>query len=248
MTEQNKKTRFINLGLKDYKETWDYQEELFKEQVDRKIANRKLPEDEQTPTDNVVLFCQHPHVYTLGKSGKPEHLLLDTAGLEEKDASYYKINRGGDITYHGPGQLVGYPIIDLDNFFTDIHKYLRFLEEAIILTCADYGVKAGRIDGLTGVWIDFEDMDKARKICAMGVKCSRWVTMHGFAFNVTADLNYFGNIIPCGIDDKAVTSLDKEVGYTPDMKEVEDRKNIGGLEYGWSRTGGDWSKTGGGLE
>ena len=219
--KQNKHTKFINLGLKDYKETWDYQEKLFKTQVDRKIANRKATKENQTPTENLVIFCQHPHVYTLGKSGKPEHLLLDQQGLLEKQAKYYKINRGGDITYHGPGQLVGYPIIDLDNFFTDIHKYLRFLEEAIILTLKDYGIDGGRIDGLTGVWIDYEDMDKARKICALGVKCSRWVTMHGFAFNVSADLDYFGNIVPCGIDDKAVTSLDKELGYVPDMQEVE---------------------------
>ena len=207
----------------DYQEAWDYQEELFKKSVDRKIANRKLPEEEQLSTDNYLIFCQHPHVYTLGKSGKPEHLLLDEAGLVEKHAQYYKINRGGDITYHGPGQIVGYPILDLDNFFTDIHKYLRFLEEAIILTLKDYGITAGRIDGLTGVWIDFEDEDKARKICAMGVKSSRWVTMHGFAFNVHADLNYFGYIIPCGIDDKAVTSLDRELGYKPQIEEVEEK-------------------------
>ena len=220
---QNKKTKFIHLGLMDYQEAWDYQEELFKKSVDRKIANRKLPEEEQLSTDNYLIFCQHPHVYTLGKSGKPEHLLLDEAGLVEKHAQYYKINRGGDITYHGPGQIVGYPILDLDNFFTDIHKYLRFLEEAIILTLKDYGITAGRIDGLTGVWIDFEDEDKARKICAMGVKSSRWVTMHGFAFNVHADLNYFGYIIPCGIDDKAVTSLDRELGYKPQIEEVEEK-------------------------
>ena len=220
---QNRHTKFINLGLKDYKQTWDYQEALFKTQVDRKIANRKLPDEEQTPTENLVIFCQHPHVYTLGKSGKPEHLLLDQQGLIEKEAKYYKINRGGDITYHGPGQLVGYPIIDLDNFFTDIHKYLRYLEEAVILTLKDYGIEGGRIDGLTGVWIDYKDKDKARKICALGVKCSRWVTMHGFAFNVTADLDYFGNIVPCGIDDKAVTSLDKELGHAPDMQEVENQ-------------------------
>ncbi|MEQ9302525.1 MAG: lipoyl(octanoyl) transferase LipB [Marinoscillum sp.] len=223
MLAQNKKTRFINLGLRDYKETWDYQEELFKKQVDRKIANRKLPESEQTPTENILLFCQHPHVYTLGKSGKPENLLLDNQGLMEKDAKYYKINRGGDITYHGPGQIVGYPILDLDNFFTDIHKYLRYLEEAIILTLADYKIDAGRIPGLTGVWLDHMDESKARKICAMGVKCSRWITMHGFAFNVTADLDYFNNIIPCGIDDKAVTSLDRELGYSPDLSDVENR-------------------------
>lgn len=207
----------------DYQQAWDYQEELFQQTVNRKIENRKLPEEEQATTDNYLIFCQHPHVFTLGKSGKPEHLLLNEAQLEEKEAQYYKINRGGDITYHGPGQIVGYPILDLDNFFTDIHKYLRYLEEAIILTLQDYGVKAGRIDGLTGVWIDGENPLKARKICAMGVKSSRWVTMHGFAFNVHADLNYFGYIVPCGIEDKAVTSLDREIGYPPPMSEVEAR-------------------------
>jgi lipoyl(octanoyl) transferase len=220
---QNKKTKFIHLGLMDYQEAWDYQEAVFKRSVDQKIANRKLPESEQKAVDNYLIFCQHPHVFTLGKSGKPEHLLLDEHGLDEKEASYYKINRGGDITYHGPGQIVGYPILDLDNFFTDIHKYLRYLEEAIILTLKDYGVVGGRIPGLTGVWIDHEDEANTRKICALGVKSSRWVTMHGFAFNVHADLNYFGYIVPCGIDDKAVTSLDKELGFKPEMAEVEHR-------------------------
>ncbi|MFY0607892.1 MAG: lipoyl(octanoyl) transferase LipB [Cyclobacteriaceae bacterium] len=221
MSTQNKKTKFIHLGLMDYQEAWDYQEQLFKASVDQKIANRKMPEEEQMETSNHLIFCQHPHVFTLGKSGKPEHLLLDEKGLEEKSASYYPINRGGDITYHGPGQIVGYPILDLDNFFTDIHKYLRYLEEAVILTLAEYGVAGGRIDGLTGVWIDFEDESKARKICALGVKSSRWVTMHGFAFNVNVNLDYFGFIVPCGIDDKAVTSLNKELGHDLDMAEVE---------------------------
>ncbi len=205
----------------DYQEAWDYQEQLFKKSVDQKIENRKLPDNEQKQTENYMIFCQHPHVFTLGKSGKPEHLLLDEQGLKEKSATYFPINRGGDITYHGPGQIVGYPILDLDNFFTDIHKYLRFLEEAVILTLADYGVAGGRIDGLTGVWIDFEDESKARKICALGVKSSRWVTMHGFAFNVNVNLDYFGYIVPCGIDDKAVTSFNKELGYDLDMAEVE---------------------------
>jgi lipoyl(octanoyl) transferase len=218
---QNKKTKFIHLGLKDYKETWDYQEEIFKKTVDLKIANRKLEDDQQTPTDNYLIFVYHPHVYTLGKSGDPENLLLDEEGLTKHSATYYKINRGGDITYHGPGQIVGYPILDLDNFFTDIHKYLRFLEEAVILTLADYGLDAGRIKGLTGVWLDYDDEEKARKICAMGVKSSRWVTMHGFAFNVNTDLNYFNHIIPCGIDDKAVTSLEAELGARRDIAEVE---------------------------
>ena len=172
---KNKQTKFIHLGLKDYQETWDYQEELFKGVVAQKITNRKLPEEEQTATPNYLIFVEHPHVYTLGKSGKEEHLLLDSRALAAKEATFYRINRGGDITYHGPGQIVGYPILDLDNFFTDIHKYLRYLEEAIILTLAEYQIAAGRIDGLTGVWIDWEDAEKARKICAMGVKSSRWV-------------------------------------------------------------------------
>jgi len=222
----NKKTKFIDLGLIDYKEGWDYQEKLFLEVVNLKIANRSLEPEAQKETPNYLIFCSHPHVYTLGKSGDQNHLLLDDSGLSEKEATFYKINRGGDITYHGPGQLVGYPILDLDNFFTDIHKYLRYLEEAVILTLADYGVVGGRIEGLTGVWIDFEDKVNARKICALGVKTSRWVTMHGFAFNVHTDLSYFNNIIPCGIDDKAVTSLEKELGKKPDLVEVEEKLKL----------------------
>ncbi len=218
---QNKKVLFQKLGLIDYQTAWDYQEKLHAEIVDIKIKNRKLAPDEQQVTPNYLLFCQHPHVYTLGKSGKPEHLLLDEEGLEKYQAQYYKINRGGDITYHGQGQLVGYPIIDLDNFFTDIHKYMRYLEEAVIRTCADYGIAAGRIDGLTGVWIDYIEQQNPRKICAMGVKASRWVTMHGFALNVNTDLSYFGHIVPCGIDDKAVTSISQELGRSIDLDEVE---------------------------
>ena len=217
----SKKTNFIHLGLKDYKEAWDFQEELFKKTVDQKIANRKLPEPEQTITDNYLIFCYHPHVYTLGKSGDENHLLANEAFLKAKNATFYKINRGGDITYHGPGQIVGYPILDLDHFFTDIHKYLRFLEEAVILTLQEYGILGGRIDGLTGVWLDVEDANKARKICALGVKSSRWVTMHGFAFNVNTDLEYFNHIVPCGIQDKAVTSLQKELGKEINLAEVE---------------------------
>ena len=216
----NKKTVFRDLGLIDYQAAWDEQERLFADTVQLKIANRKRPEEEQLPTPNYLLFCSHPHVYTLGKSGKPENLLLDEAGLEAKEAKYYKINRGGDITYHGPGQLVGYPILDLDNFFTDIHKYLRLLEESVILTLAEYGLDAGRIEGLTGVWLDHIDQKKPRKICALGVKSSRWVTMHGFAFNINANLDYFSNIIPCGIEDKAVTSMEKELGRQLDEAEV----------------------------
>jgi lipoyl(octanoyl) transferase len=219
----NKRVEFRDLGKMDYQEAWDFQESVFARTVSKKIKNRSLPTDQQETTDNFVFFVEHPHVYTLGKSGKEENLLLDEKGLEKHNAKYYKINRGGDITYHGPGQLVGYPILDLDNFFTDIHKYLRFLEEAIIRTLSDYQIEAGRIEGLTGVWIDHLEQKNPRKICAMGVKSSRWVTMHGFAFNVNPDLNYFGHIIPCGIDDKAVTSLSKELGGDVDINEVKEK-------------------------
>ncbi len=219
----NKTTQFIHLGLKDYQEAWDYQEKLFKETVDQKISNRKLSEEEQVETKNYLIFCQHPHVYTLGKSGDENHLLANEAFLKEKEATFYKINRGGDITYHGPGQIVGYPILDLDHFFTDIHKYLRSLEEAVILTLKEYGIDSGRVDGLTGVWLDGGVPGKARKICALGVKSSRWVTMHGFAFNVNTNLEYFNYIVPCGIQDKAVTSLEKELGQKMDIKEVEEK-------------------------
>ncbi len=205
----NKKIDLQNLGYKDYKETWDYQENLFKEILDIKIKNRRQDLNETTP--NYLLMVEHPHVYTLGKSGDIKNLLISEAELEKRQATYYKINRGGDITYHGPGQLVGYPILDLDNFFTDIHKYLRFLEETIILTLADYGLKAERSKGETGVWLDV-GTPFARKICAMGVRASRWVTMHGFALNVNSDLGYFDHIIPCGIEGKAVTSLNVELG------------------------------------
>jgi len=220
---QNKQVLFRHLGLKDYQQAWDEQETLLKKTLEVKTANRDLGPENQKLTENYLLFCQHPHVYTLGKSGKESHLLIDEAGLATKKASFYKINRGGDITYHGPGQIVGYPILDLDNFFTDIHKYLRCLEEAVILTLQEYNITSGRIAGFTGVWIDFEEAEKARKICALGVKCSRWVTMHGFAFNVNTDLEYFKNIIPCGIEDKAVTSLEKELGKKVDMAEVEEK-------------------------
>ncbi|MTI41171.1 lipoyl(octanoyl) transferase LipB [Fulvivirga lutimaris] len=227
----NKKVKFINLGLIDYQQAWDYQTEIFDDIVKLKIENRKEDLPDQKATSNYLLFCEHPHVYTLGKSGSEDNLLLDEAGLAEKEARFYKINRGGDITYHGPGQIVGYPILDLDNFFTDIHKYLRLLEEAVILTLAHYSIEAGRIDGLTGVWLDYEKQENPRKICALGVKSSRWVTMHGFAFNVNANLDYFNNIIPCGIDDKAVTSLNKELGRDLDIEEVEQilKKNIANL-------------------
>jgi lipoyl(octanoyl) transferase len=224
MNQITKKTvEFRDLGWMDYQEAWTYQENLFADIVAKKIQNRNLPEDQQVTTPNYLLFVEHPHVYTLGKSGKPEHLLLDATGLEANAATYYKINRGGDITYHGPGQLVGYPILDLDHFFTDIHRYLRYLEEAIILTLAEYGVSAGRIEGLTGVWLDHDTLKNPRKICALGVKSSRWVTMHGFAFNLNVDLSYFGHIVPCGIDDKAVTSLHLELGHRVDVQEVKQK-------------------------
>lgn len=208
---------FEDLGLIDYKEAWDYQEKLFKENIDLKIRIRNGEIDLETK--NYLLFCEHPHVYTLGKSGSEENLLLKEDELNEKGATYYRINRGGDITYHGPGQLVAYPIFDLDQFFTDIHKYMRFLEEAVISTLAHFGISSGRVEGLTGVWIE-GDSPRARKICAMGVKSSRWVTMHGIGFNVNSDLNYFSHIIPCGIDDKAVTSMQQELGHPLNMVEV----------------------------
>lgn len=213
----NKKVVLQDLGQKDYKDTWDYQEELFAGIVNQKIQKRENPSVE---TDNFFLFVEHPHVYTLGKSGDISNLLLSEKQLEAKGATFYKINRGGDITYHGPGQIVGYPILDLENFFTDIHKYLRLLEEAIILTLVEYGIASDRSEGETGVWLGV-GTPFARKICAMGVRASRWVTMHGFALNVNADLGYFDNIIPCGIKGKAVTSLHVELGREIDEEEVK---------------------------
>jgi len=207
-----------DLGLIDYKQAWDIQEELLKAAVECKILNRK--NDTEIVPEQHLLFCEHPHVYTLGKSGVAENLLLDEAHLQLIDAQYYKINRGGDITYHGPGQLVMYPILDLEQFFTDIHKYMRFLEEAVIRTLAHFQLNATRFDGLTGVWLD-ADTPRARKICAMGVKCSRWITMHGIALNVNPDLSYFGNIVPCGIQDKAVTSMNQELGHDVEIAEVQ---------------------------
>ena len=217
----NKNVALQDLGLKDYKEAWDYQELLFQQTVDLKIKNRR--EDTHVPTPNHFLFVEHPHVYTLGKSGDIQNLLVDEEKLAEKGAKFYKINRGGDITYHGPGQIVGYPILDLDNFFTDIHKFLRFLEEMVILTLAEYGLKAERSEGETGVWLDV-GTPFARKICAMGVRASRWVTMHGFALNVNSDLGYFDLMIPCGIRGKAVTSLNVELGKQKvDVDEVKEK-------------------------
>ena len=217
----NKKVQLQDLGNKDYKETWDYQESLFKEIVDIKIQNRK--DNSQLPTPNFLLYVEHPHVYTLGKSGDLSNLLLSEKQLAAKGATFYKINRGGDITYHGPGQSVGYPILDLENFFPDIHKYLRLLEEVIILTLAEYNIIGERSQGETGVWLGV-GTPFIRKICAMGVRASRWVTMHGFALNVNADLGYFDNIIPCGIKGKAVTSLNVELGIDKvDEKELKEK-------------------------
>lgn len=215
----NKKVQLQDLGNKDYKATWDYQEELFA----KVVAQKKLKREEPTiVTDNYFLLVEHPHVYTLGKSGDFSNLLLSEKQLEAKGATFHKINRGGDITYHGPGQIVGYPILDLENFFTDIHKYLRFLEEVIILTLAEYGLQCERSDGETGVWLGV-GTPFARKICAMGVRASRWVTMHGFALNANADLGFFDNIIPCGIKGKAVTSMHAELGELVDVEEVKEK-------------------------
>jgi len=225
----NKRVGIQDLGLKDYKETWDYQEQLFKEVIDIKIRNRR--EDAGLETPNHLLFVEHPHVYTLGKSGDYSNLLVDEKELDKRGASFYKINRGGDITYHGPGQIVGYPILDLDNFFTDIHKYLRFLEEMVILTLEEYGLQGERSPGETGVWLDV-GTPFARKICAMGVRASRWVTMHGFALNVNTNLGYFDLMIPCGIKGKAVTSLSAELGNSDiPMGEVKQKllKHFGNL-------------------
>ena len=216
----NKKVAFEDLGFRDYKEVWDEQEALFQQILDIKIKNRRQGTD--LPTPNHFLFVEHPHVYTLGKSGDPANLLVSEDTLAEKGARFYKINRGGDITYHGPGQVVGYPVLDLDNFFTDIHKYLRLLEEMVIRTLADYGLDGDRSEGETGVWLDV-GTPRARKICAMGVRASRWVTMHGFALNVNTDLSYFDLMIPCGIQGKGVTSLSAELGRYLPMDAVKAR-------------------------
>ena len=220
MSEKNKGILCEDLGLIDYKICWDYQEELQQKIVAQKTLNRSLTETAQQPTNNYILFVEHPHVYTLGKSGEEKNLLISAEVLKRINATYYKINRGGDITYHGPGQMVVYPILDLENFFTDIHKYLRLLEETVIKILADYNIKSGRSTGETGVWLD-ADTPKARKICAIGVHCSRWVTKHGLAFNINTYMSYFQHIVPCGITDKAVTSLEKELGRKVEMEEVK---------------------------
>jgi lipoyl(octanoyl) transferase len=220
---QNRTVEFRHLGNIDYQEAWDYQSRLFDDIVEQKKANYSLPVEEQRLCPNYLLFCSHPHVFTLGKTGSFQHLLLNEQQMKDKGISFYKINRGGDITYHGPGQIVGYPILDLDNFFTDIGRYIRSIEEVVIRTLAEYGLDAGRIEGLTGVWLGYKTGEVPRKICAIGVRTSRWVTMHGFAFNINTDLQYFNYIVPCGIKDKAVTSLAKEMGHEVDIKEVEEK-------------------------
>ena len=220
---------FRDLGLIDYQQAWDHQEKLFSELVDTKLYNRTAAVLKEQ--NHYLLFCEHPHVFTLGRSGDEKNLVTAESELSKINATFYKNNRGGDITYHGPGQIVGYPILDLDYFFTDIHKYLRLLEEAVILTLKHYNIESGRIAGCTGVWLDRDKGSKARKICALGIRCSRWVTMHGFAFNINTDLSYFNNIVPCGITDKAVTSLEKELGHRVDIEEVKVllKNNIGEL-------------------
>lgn len=210
--------QFIDLGLIDYQKAWDYQTELFDQTIQQKIALRNGNSD-ITP-QNYLIFCEHPHVYTIGKSGATENLLLNESALKEKNATFYQSNRGGDITYHGPGQLVAYPIFDLDQFFPDIHKYMRFLEEAVISTLREFDILGDRLEGYTGVWIE-PTSPQARKICAMGVKSSRWVTMHGIGFNIQSDLSYFSHIVPCGIADKAVTSMEKELGNSVDFERVK---------------------------
>ncbi|MAZ35946.1 lipoyl(octanoyl) transferase LipB [Salibacteraceae bacterium] len=210
------------LGLIEFKDSWDYQEQLCKSNVEVKLKQRKI-RDFKGDTSHHLIFCEHPLVYTLGKSGDESNLLAEQDTLKELGITYHKINRGGDITHHGPGQLVAYPILDLEKFFTDIHKYLRYLEEAVILTLKDYGINAGRYEGYTGVWLEAKDPLKVRKICAMGIRCSRWITMHGLALNVNNDLSFFKNIIPCGIEDKQVTSIEKELGRKVDITEVSNK-------------------------
>ncbi len=214
---------FRDLGMMEYQDAWKYQENLFAQIIAQKMSNREVLDNRISPTKNYLLFCEHPPVYTLGKSGSEKNLLISKQELHENNIGYFPINRGGDITFHGPGQLVGYPILDLDNFFTDVHKYLRLLEEAIILTLSDFGLLGERYPGYTGVWLDANHPEKARKICAMGVRCSRWVTMHGFALNVSTNLDYFNQIVPCGISNKAVTSMEKECAKKIEMDLVKER-------------------------
>ena len=221
----NKKIAFQDLGLIDYRTAWDFQEKLFQETIEIKTKNRTAElnsDDTRLATNNHLLLCEHSPVFTLGKSGKMNHLLASTDILNQRKISFFQTNRGGDITFHGPEQIVGYPILDLENYFTDIGKYMRCLEEVIIQTLAEYGLHGGRSKGETGVWLDV-DKPRARKICAMGVRCSRWVTMHGWAFNINTDLSYFDLIVPCGIANKGVTSLEKELGHKIDLQEVKEK-------------------------
>ena len=213
--------QYIDLGLIDYKKAWDYQENIFSEFLKIKSKNRDLPENEQIEISNKLIFCEHPHVYTLGKSGQQNNLLISDELLKKIEATYYKINRGGDITYHGPGQIVGYPIIDLEKFNLQVKQYIANLEQSIILALAEFGIQGGRLPGATGVWLD-SDNAKARKICAIGVKASRFITMHGFAFNINTNLEYFNYINPCGFVDKGVTSMEKELGKKVDYVAVKD--------------------------
>lgn len=217
----NHETEVIDLGQIDYQKAWDYQTRLFNEILAIKSENRSRESADQAATKNYFIFCEHPHVFTLGKSGDEKNLLIQKENLSSIQASYFATNRGGDITYHGPGQIVVYPVLDLENFFTDIHRYMRTLEEAVIQTLAEFSIPSGRIAGLTGVWLDIDNKMKARKICALGVKTSRWVTLHGLAMNVNTDLNYFDYIVPCGISDKAVTSMKKELRKDQNMEEIK---------------------------
>lgn len=221
-TEHKQEVELMDAGLMDYKKAWDIQEKLNQQNVQIKLNQRKIP-DFKEDTKHTLIFCEHPPVYTLGKSGSIENLLLDSQELDNLGAKYYKINRGGDITHHGPGQFVMYPIFDLEKIYTDIHRFLRELEEVVILTLQEYGIQSGRYPGYTGVWLDADNDEKARKICAMGIRCSRWVTMHGIALNVNNDLSFFKHIVPCGIKDKDVTSMQKELDYEVDMQEFKQR-------------------------
>ena len=222
-----KQVKFEDLGLIDYKDAWDYQEKKFSEYIKIKGENRDLPNSRQKEIEGNVLFCEHPHVYTLGKSGEQNNLLINDEFLNKIQATYFKTNRGGDITYHGPGQIVGYPVIDLERFNLQVKQYIANLEESIILVLKEFGIEAGRLQGATGVWLD-SDTSKARKICAIGVKASRFITMHGFALNVNTNLEYFNHINPCGFIDKGVTSMEKELGKRQNLERVKDvlRKKI----------------------
>ena len=217
----SRKVKYTDLGIIDYKEAWDFQEELFKKTIDQKLNNQSLADGTKLQSEYNLLFCEHPHVYTLGKSGEEQNLLISGIELRAKNASFYKTNRGGDITYHGPGQIVGYPILDIEAFGMGVRKYIENLEQAIINTLTHYGIKGELLEGASGVWIEANIPGKARKISAVGVRTSRYVSMHGFAFNINTDLNYFGYINPCGFTDKGATSLEKELGKKIDIEEVK---------------------------